>query len=29
VIIFGPKNLMRGPSEKEIRFPSYTQEVVK
>jgi len=29
VIIFGQKNLMRGPSEKEIRFPSYTQEVVK
>ena len=29
VIIFGPKNLVRGPSTKEIRFPSYTQEFMK
>ena len=29
VIIFGSKNLVRGRSEKSIRFPSYTQESIK
>jgi CAAX protease family protein len=29
VIIFGSKNLMRGRSEKEIRFPIFTRELTK
>jgi len=29
VLIFGPKNLVRGPSEKEIRFSSLTRELMK
>lgn len=29
VIIFGSKSLVRGPSEKEIRFPSFTWEIMK
>jgi membrane protease YdiL (CAAX protease family) len=29
VLIFGSKNLVRGPSEKEIRFSSLTRELIK